>query len=583
MFKFFKKKRNMAISLVVLGLMVVGLGSVDYYLSHNMTSADALDDFFNKICVDQSTKVKQIDETVIPTRIQNLYGKTLTQATTGYILDFDTFSASWAGAPGGEATRLKYKALSNQVITEIKNLVGDPFQPIKVTVVYDPYFEDFGDYRSLNEYEAINASSEYRFDLNLLIYAIDEVDVQRFTHEIVHSFNDGAVGIEAYEEGMAESVANLVTKKLWPAEQAETAVNNKRPILANPAGLFRTINNNDLINNRYSAAADFFTKNYEKDPNFYKNFRKLVKENRYFAEISKNSTAFLRKMVIEGACSDLTSKNKNTMDNYLADMKQIIVQSIYPMSKYDPAGWAKYQDYLTGGRSASGTSPRRLSQATDLMNAYVKLKYPLIVGQYPIAEIFPANKAYTDLSLTNGSIAVYSTYKRNDFADLIMLLYKQRKGTVPNKIGLIDLGNFLKSNTKAESLTDLAQLFEEQSTTVNLKLVLPGTNPVTIMDINKASYAAPLKGFFGTISADQISQALTAAGKDTYTGPINLTATSRLHTIAAKTHYYCAGVLFQVCYPDGVETKWVDPTSSTSATITFSNGQISDLGNLVYK
>ncbi|MDO8444390.1 MAG: hypothetical protein Q7S80_02720, partial [bacterium] len=261
-----------------------------------------------------------------------MYGKpypALTPTST-YSIDLDTYAASWSAVPGGAEALANYKAKLPAIIAAIRSMYGEPFQNHHVVVVMVPDLENNTDF---NEWGMSDVSGQYRPDLNLIMYSESAIDDPKtFIHEIVHSFNQGTIAADAYEEGLVESVAVRVTRAVGydlPESHAFDTAN--RPDLSVVMGFFRTNDDARVTDDRYDAAAKFFGARYDADNNFYKTFRTNLKKSQYFSEILTNgSKKFVAERLIGASiCGDLMFKpHYNILRPYVTDLQKVLSQSL---------------------------------------------------------------------------------------------------------------------------------------------------------------------------------------------------------------------------------------------------------------
>lgn len=363
-----------------------------------------------------------------------------------YNVDLDTYAASWDQAPNGKELLASYRQKMPAIIQKMKEVYGQPFQNNKVVVVV---VEDFVN-SQYNEFGAQEAGGQYRPDLNVIFLDTSIVDLEQYViHELVHTFNKGTISVDAYEEGMVESTARIVSAALgYPAEAFPLAAStNGRYDLSNVMGYFRTMgyyDQYDLVHERYNTAAAFFYGIYNQDHNIYKDIRAKIQKNRFFVEQIANSVQFNEKMIANSFCADLMFKpNENVLRAYVSDMQNILLKSL-------------------------PTSIRSTIKSTD-MNLHPFRNY----ADNPIINVFPDNKLYTDIGfdMANDKLRVFSTYKRNSLIEVIFQDYITING-LKNVDDLEVVRDSLVAMsdrfTGSNALTELSSFFEDPADSVKL-------------------------------------------------------------------------------------------------------------------
>jgi hypothetical protein len=293
-------------------------------------------------------------------------------------------------------------------------------------VVYNKYLQD----SQLNPDKLENASALYDSTEKMIILGFDNTEPTKelFIHEMVHAFNDGVVPSESYEEGLAESVASVVDSQIENKDNiySNKQIDTKRNILSSIAGLFRTIDNKNLVLDRYTASAEFFLDQYNQNPKFYINYRQKLAQNAYVKATGTNPKQYFTKVTAESACAELTdNSNRSQLKPMFASMQSVLKSSVADPKKAD-----------------------------TLMN------------NNPIISQWPPSGVYADIQFdqTNKVFNLMGTYKRTNLIDIILALYQKYNGNSEREISLSGkLASFFSGldSSKFSSIQNLSYLIEE--------------------------------------------------------------------------------------------------------------------------
>lgn len=581
---YLKKRKFVQIIIIVLFSIIVIAGGFFTYKKF-FAKADMIDDYAYGICKDQIKTIPQIESSFIPDRLYSMYPNAgyyqTTDTENGYSLDFDTYATSWKNAPGGEATRLKYKNLAPTVINEITQVMGEPFEKKKVTVVYDGYFKNPNFNDSLNEFQMISASSQYRYDLDMIIFNLAENEVDTFVHEIVHSFDNHLVLIEAYEEGIAEGISAVVSKKIDPNISVNFSnTNTARSILFSPMGLFRTISNEDLIIDRYKASGKLFYDLLQTDVNIIKNFRNNIRAGQEYSLIKKDSSSYMQRLILKTACAALTNQPNNYLNNYSEELITQLALSQADALKYNPEMYKNYihaKQYVEWYAQSGGNAPAEYMKQMEIYSTgfyFIGTLRNKFMTENPLMDPIIKNdrKLYTDINYDKKSekIGITSTYKRTKLEDIILALFVESYGYLPAQLKFADLESFL-TKLEINNLIDFEQLLEVPAKKVEIKITLKDSAKTLVhSETQEWSYGGLSEGLFAEYFAEDMNEFLVLAGKSQYSGDIEISVNSYIKTFTATTRDSCV----IACYPNGINSNTIELQDSATLTLKVINGWI---------
>lgn len=437
-----------------LGLIIIGSGAGVIY--HRQAEASSIFDSTYEADCRAGMKLP-VSTTKIPALLKATYGKDYPglQTVSDYSVDLDTYADSWKQLPNGSQMLSDYKAKLPTIISLIRTMYGEPFQKHRIVVVVVPNFAT--DYQ-YNEWNTTNVGGQYRPDLNLIMYSSRvATDPVLFIHEIIHSFNQGTIAADAYEEGLVESAAIRVAQLAQYSIGMQHAVNtDNRPDLSVLMGFFRTNFDSNVVNNRYDSAASIFGSLYDQDHNFYKTFRENLKNSAYFNEIIPDNKKFIAERLIGASlCGDLMFKPQyNVLRPYAADLQYVLYKSL-PTT-------------VRGTLFASDPMLRTLSmQNSAIVPSDVKLHLFQNVTAAQSLNIYPENKLYNDLAYDPllDKLTIYSSYKRNDLLEIFYQYFKKFNHRDENKVDTVtidEIKNFSNtiSTSSASVLQEFTQLLE---------------------------------------------------------------------------------------------------------------------------
>lgn len=574
-----KKWPKRILVLVLLVVVLVGVWAASIY-RQKFQASGLIDGFFNKTC-NASMKLP-VGTSKIPALLKSTYGKDYPglQTVSAYSVDLDTYAASWKLIPNGDALLANYKAKLPSIISSIRTMYGEPFQNHQVTVVIVPNLQDNYEY---NEWYTANMSGQYRPDLNLIMYSEWAAsDPTAFIHEIIHSFNQGTIISDAYEEGLVESAAVRVTQSLQlPLRPQHAFDTDNRPDLSVLMGYFRTSDNSDTTNNRYDAAAKFFSSIYDKDHNFYKTFRTNLKNSLYFNDIIADSKKFVADRLIGGSiCGYLMYEDKyDVFHPYLADIQKVLLKSL----------------------------PTAIS--TSLTSSDMTLRPFQNYTPAQSININPENNLYNDLAFypDTDQLRVYSSYKRNDLMEIFYEYYKQFNAQDENQTNYINMdkirgfsGNIATDdNSVSSKLTKLLETAPDQ-TVIDLEpqVVASDRTPDTYRfsfpsctvlsnpkDINSACLDSKGQLQSNESSDNEITSYSSAKMRDDaklpadFTGNVKVTVSSskKIWEIRRKRGSTSLLPWTTIVWPDGFTASPKYISVLTISTVTFANGKISSV------
>lgn len=343
--------------------------------------------------ISTATILPYMDSTYHVNRVATSPSVTSTEPTIQ--LDFDTYGQSWESYTGGKEAgieaRQKLKNLAPNALTEITKIYGAPFQSGTINVVYTPNLQNDV---NLNPSGISDASGLFVPWDNVLILS-DEVEEQVFYHEMVHAFNHGTLPIDAYEEGLAESVSQiLMTRVHAGTNNVLLSDGSRRFMLASSVGFFRTMPDGELVGNRYRAAADAFYNFYLIDPSFYKTYRANLQKNQYYAPLLDDSRQTVTKIIGDSMCALLSNRaGGDKLLKFVQEMENVLVSSLP----------SEYQAAIKRSNTA---------------NPFSSIK------NHPILNIIPGRGVYTDIQLDEfyQSFVAHASYKRS--LDLLEAMYR---------------------------------------------------------------------------------------------------------------------------------------------------------------
>lgn len=520
--------------------------------------ADYIDDASRRYCAGLLNDLYK-DSDVVPKKLEKLYGKAYStvnptqkiisqkatqitgrasrrtppvQMQASFILDFDTYGDSWKNFPTtngktGAQARDELKNLSPEIINQIKSVYGEPFKNNKITVVYDQYFEDFNNPNSLNEWKMGNSNAQYRNDLDLIIIGKTSANtlIPSFIHELVHGFNDGNLLVDNYEEGLAESVTKVAAEKMkvGSINQADWSTFFGRDILANPAGLIRTLNNGQIISDRYSAAAKMMYELYSKDNNFYKKYREKLKASPYYASIARNPNQYMAVMITDSACGELTDRSDtNALVPFMRNMQKYLVDS---------------GDNLT-------------------------------LSNNPIFNINPESKLYIDSIYKNNQFYITGSFKYSSVVDILLALYQNQTGDLQHQVHRDKLMNAM-NNIKTMDLSLMASAVEQPADRMEINFAYKeqgSSNP-------KYSQGSTKKITKNAFSNGTAAFSLADAGvKNDFTGTVKVDISSYKKAYRGRPTKDCNWM--RVCIFDGIQSNPFDAASTKSFSFNFYKGQL---------
>ena len=594
-------KKKKIVFLSVLGLMVIS-GSIWGYSVHQkqVQASSMFDSTFDAEC--RKGMKLPVSKSQIPAILTKKYDKPYPALTpTGiYSVDLDTYAASWDAVAGGDETLKNYKAKLPAIIATIRSMYGEPFQNHHVVVVMVPDFENDPDF---NEWGDINIGGQYRSDLNLIMYDQSVInEPTSFIHEIVHSFNQGTILADSYEEGLVQSVAMKVAASLQLAPESTSFFPTaNRPDLSSTMGFFRTNDDGRVSNDRYDAAATFFGGRYDAANNFYKTFRTHLKKSRYYSEILTNgSVKFVSERLIGASiCADLMFKpHYNVLRPYVTDLQKVLSQSL-------PAA-------VTHNLSTSILGKTTDQQLHPFQN-YLDNQ---------IINIYPENKLYSDTAFhpVRDTLRIYSSYKRNDLLEIFFEYYRKSHPVDETKAVNINLGRIqqfgatiMTDNTGV--LAEMTKLLESPPDKVKIDLTTPPsaatagapTKPPVYSytfptskevltrknDLDADVIDSIVEGSAQSSSNDELTSSITTTYSSAdiltqahldanYSGQVEMTVTSTKKVWQVTPRRARAGSFWPastIVWPDGFNATPRTETAVMIKLITFANGKITTVAN----
>lgn len=476
------KKRKQGVLIILLcifGVLVVFSG---YFYVKIQKQAGVIDDVFYSYC---KRAVDQVDipGSGVQEYLTEKYNISFPEDThESFNLDFATYKSSWneyvydvdPEDPNKdviiEQRKLEVDKMINSgdvIVSKIRNIIGEPFNKNNVVVVYG---SDLENNENLNPEGMNYVGGYYSPELNMIVVSSPGLDL--LIHETTHAFDDGAILIESFEEGIADSIEEIVTSQI-DNKPIDLWVNDSRwnrPILSSFGGYFRTIENQELVHERYYQSAIKMYERYSVNANFYKIYRsKLLSDSFTQQVLNGNSDEIFIQMIGYNLCAEVTDGgDKNRFVNYLISQDAILRSAEEEI----------YNDTLS-----------EIKAPENVTKPLIDLTHNGIFDARPISQIY--NDIIADTN-KNGAITFMSTYKRTQLLDVLVNFYRSVSGDASGSVGIIDeLADFFQNVSAKDygSLQSLSSLLEE-----------PIENAfVTISDSNKnVLYTLSYKTNFST-------------------------------------------------------------------------------------
>jgi len=435
--KLSKKKKITFLSLFLSLLIVGSIGG--YYIFNNTAAAGMVSANAAAWCKRKINNVTP--KNTIPQYLESKYGVPFpeTENQSEFSVDFDTYATSWndyiTGKDDGKRILTNLKSIASQVVEEIKKIDGEPYNKIKVVIVYTPTIED-----ELNNGGMTGVGAFYDPMNNLINYTGDMTsayDFNVFIHEIVHSFNDGALLIESLEEGFAVSIADLVAENLGYKDSTVLDRYRTKNIfgssMASAMGLTRTDKYHYFTNYIYNSTGLIYYDAYKEDNNFFKNYRLNISKEKDFKKILSDPEKYTERLIIDTACAEMVRRTwENRIIKYTHRIENILARSL----------------------------PEKIS------NKAKNTKY----SHYSVLNINPVNKIYNTLFTTNSykKLDIRSTFKTNDILDVVYAMYRKdnppKSETESFTLSFDELIDYFSSDSfKNIKYYEMAELIEEEA------------------------------------------------------------------------------------------------------------------------
>ncbi|MEK7098193.1 MAG: hypothetical protein AAB906_05085, partial [Patescibacteria group bacterium] len=342
----------------------------------------------------------------------------------------------------------------------------------------------------------------------------------------VHGFNDGNLLTDYYEEGLAEGVTKVVAEKMkvGSINQANWSTFFGRDILANPAGLIRTLNNDQIVRDRYSAAAKLMYELYSKDNNFYKKYRNKLKTSPYYASISRNPNQYTAVMITDSACGELTDRSDtNRLVPLMKNMQKYLVDS---------------GDQVT-------------------------------LSNNPIFNINPESKLYIDSIYQNNQFRITSTFKYSSIIDVFLAIYQKQTNDLQHQVHRNKLFNAMK-NIKTRDLSFMNSVVEQPADRMEINFAYKESGSSNPKYSQGAVKKITKDGAFVNGTANF---SLTDAGvKNDFTGIVKVNVDSYKKAYRGRRTDDCNWL--RICFTDGIQSNPFDAAATKVFSFNFYKGQL---------
>ena len=381
------KKRSLimgGIAIVLFGGLAIGL------IAKNRASASDLDVLINGYCTEAYKKLPG-ETSQFPQFMQEDYKKTYSNPdrSTGTLeIDLDTYKNASRVSPGddnlpgwnnltrsdGEEIFQYLKGKTPQIIKEITNIYGPPYHPNKIYIIV---FNNFNNSR-YNEWKVFEGMSGQTITYYNTIFLTagsgsKESILNTYIHEIVHTYNDGALPIAAWEEGLAEGVSLLVYNKILNVNNSISPSTYNPDFLAAPFGII--YGNRDFVSTRYNQSALAMLNVNQTDNQFIKRLRANFKNFAGFNNALGNSQLFYRDTIFWSVC-DLLHKRAIRIDNYLKELENIFKNSLpATIGGIDKETWWKQNGVLNPSPTSGPYMAVWIDQASGKLESYSHIKY----------------------------------------------------------------------------------------------------------------------------------------------------------------------------------------------------------------
>lgn len=568
----YKNKKLLAvinISASLLIILSIGVGIV----KNNTSRADFVNANIDAQCRKKPTIPKDYYDK-ISKYLLDTYNKQypiITSTTTG--VDFDTYSTSWDKYVDGKAEGIKIKnELKNgteSILNTITDVIGDPYSTGRIVVVYTP---DLVKDNNLNPYGMDDVGGMYIPSLRLLLLA-DKVTKELFVHELVHTYN-AALPVEAIEEGMAESVAQIVSMKLW-SNSTDVVINaptSKRIMLGSPFGYFRTLRTgqNNLTSDRYEAAASLMLSLYNSNSDFYQNFRSNIRQLPQFSQLISDSQTYLANDIIQDTlCAEIAQTSGNSLKPFVASIEKLIIDSL-------PKDMSKLMVQTNPNNPLAGYSDN------PILNIYPNKEARFDIKLHELAQYITvfATEPLSDQRLLDQLYAVYSLNPAEQ-SDV-----STERTNYINMEKLSNLAGMLNGGSRSV-MQNLSTSLEHPATLSEIKYSSPDSLTEYIVDISTPtdlyeeiggteSYGTTISGNYYKDTAEVILSKLGLPPN--YNGSVKLDLQSKNVSYKVDAKKSCAGIgVLRYCWPDGIKATPYISRSKTSETFKVKDGKMISL------
>lgn len=543
----FNRKRIIIYS-VLFVLIVVGIGLSVYY---NRYSANAiLDSAINKMC-STGIDIEKTDPQETKDYLEQTYGAPYPKTTgqSEFWVDMDTYAKSWQDL-GLEEGRQYAKNLLPRILAEADAIYGKPYKKNRVVAVLEDSFES----SQLNRSGTINTGAFSDDQLDAVYFSYDQFlmcedkicDLETFIHEIMHAYNDGALPIQSFEEGMVEATAQLVYQKLFPEYSLPTYTENDKQIIKTNFGFFRTQDDWYLTNSRYDAATQYFFDALKQDPNYIKNFRaKYAKSAYYLGKVTwakKGPT--LSKLSMSYDPHRFTSYllGKSVCDELTGHLPEYRAYLAYVQNLLKP-GLGKY--------NKSAETKQFLAE------------YP-ILDVMPEEYIYPKTPSiYMDIENDSSLISIRALYKVANTKDIIPMLFKkllpekklERHYNISSgfpKMMQAMLNSPLLKEDGGLSLQELGYSLEENADKLEIEVQNWADEKIllkTVVESDEYSYS------YGPMYQLNIISELMKAGYKNFDGKIIVKAKAYKKIDRGVRAYNCIRFIGKTCTTTGMRFK----------------------------
>lgn len=223
-----------------------------------------------------------------------------------------------------ESKKSQVQDVVTSAYDEIINIYGQPYLLHSVTITFVDNFSISG---ASGEIRIANSAQGLSIDIRLRDFDKNNFnDVSAIIHEIIHSFHGIAVfNTTVYEEGITVAATDvvltrLISKNKLPnfgslyltiSESTYNSYNNSLNVHSDSEAFYGSSN----VGKVYQMAGFAWTKLYEADQNFFKEFNEEYYTSIQSGEQGNNN---LVKSIIK---NKISSVDGQTIDNYLSDQK----------------------------------------------------------------------------------------------------------------------------------------------------------------------------------------------------------------------------------------------------------------------